>query len=399
MRKIKRFFETPKKTAVTIACLVVLLLALSMGTVFAAGAIAKSSSIGEENARNFAFADAGIDPVSAERIRTEFDYEQGQFVYEIEFVADGTEYEYWIKASDGSVVKKQLELVDRSGEHTTVTGKISLDAAKAAALKDAALSEEEVTYTKSELDVDDGISVYEIDFYTEDTAYEYEIDANTGAVYSKSREHFIKSSPEPSPAPGNSAGETEKDPQKEQNLQQSGGNGAGDLTGDSKKTETNSGSQEIGLEAAKHTALADAGVATSAVTYTKAKWDRDDGVAVYEIEFYTASHTYDYEINAVTGAIRSKDIEALDADSAEYKDSDSSNAGSSGVTLERAKSIAVDHAGFAASDVIFSKAKRKREDGLVVYEIEFYVNGMEYEYTINAATGNIVEYDADWEDD
>ena len=32
--------------------------------------------------------------------------EQGQFIYEVEFLANGTEYEYWIKASDGSIVKK-----------------------------------------------------------------------------------------------------------------------------------------------------------------------------------------------------------------------------------------------------------------------------------------------------
>lgn len=53
----------------------------------------------------------GVDPVSAQITKIEFDYEQGQFVYEIEFVAEGTEYEYWIKASDGSVVKKEIEIV------------------------------------------------------------------------------------------------------------------------------------------------------------------------------------------------------------------------------------------------------------------------------------------------
>ena len=39
-----------------------------------------------------AFADAGVDPVAAENVRTEF--EQGHFIYAVEFTANGTEYGY-----------------------------------------------------------------------------------------------------------------------------------------------------------------------------------------------------------------------------------------------------------------------------------------------------------------
>ena len=80
---------------------------IGTGTAFAACAIAEGAAIGAENAQRFAFADAGVDPAAAQAVRTEFDYEQGQFVYEVEFVADGTEYEYWIRSTDGAVVKKR----------------------------------------------------------------------------------------------------------------------------------------------------------------------------------------------------------------------------------------------------------------------------------------------------
>ena len=53
-------------------------------------------------------------------------------------------------------------------------------------------------------------------------------------------------------------------------------------------------SSYIGLEKAKSIALKDAGV--SGVTFVKAKLDSDDGVRVYDIEFYKDNVEYDYEI-------------------------------------------------------------------------------------------------------
>ena len=43
----------------------------------------------------------------------------------------------------------------------------------------------------------------------------------------------------------------------------------------------------------------------------------------------------------------------------------------------------------------FSKAKLENDDGMVEYDVSFYYNGMEYEYTINAVSGDIMEYDHD----
>lgn len=111
MKKLKSLFSSPKKAALTILCIAAAIGILAAGSVLVANAYAKSTSIGAENAKNFAFADAGVDPVSAENVRTEFDFEHGQFVYEVDFIANGTEYEYWIKASDGTVVKKEQEVI------------------------------------------------------------------------------------------------------------------------------------------------------------------------------------------------------------------------------------------------------------------------------------------------
>lgn len=44
------------------------------------------------------------------------------------------------------------------------------------------------------------------------------------------------------------------------------------------------------------------------------------------------------------------------------------------------------------------KAKMEKDDGLLVYEIEFFQGRTEYECTIDALTGEILEYDEEWDD-
>jgi uncharacterized membrane protein YkoI len=147
---------------------------------------------------------------------------------------------------------------------------------------------------------------------------------------------------------------------------------------------------KISLATAKKKALKDAGLTASKVTYTKAKLDRDDWE--YEIEFYTSSAEYEYEIDAYTGDILSKDVEKFKTTKK------SSSTKKSYIGVSKAKQIALDHAGLKASQVRFKKAKLDTEDGIRVYEIEFYKGRMEYEYEIDAYTGEILEWDSEYDD-
>ena len=55
-------------------------------------------------------------------------------------------------------------------------------------------------------------------------------------------------------------------------------------------------------------------------------------------------------------------------------------------------------AGYEESEVKFIKAKLDYDDGRYEYEIEFRAEGnLEYDYTINAENGKIVEFDRDYE--
>lgn len=65
---------------------------------------------------------------------------------------------------------------------------IDLEKAKSIALADAGFDASQVQFKKANLDTDDGVQKYEIEFINGATEYEYDIDAQTGAIIEKSNE-------------------------------------------------------------------------------------------------------------------------------------------------------------------------------------------------------------------
>lgn len=343
--------------------------------------------IGLAEAENAALVHAGVDESEADFTKTELDYDNGKAEYEIEFTANGYKYEYDINANNGSVLKFSKKAIAADSEENIIyveppaeTGSaakpaeasqpaattapkpaetqksttiiasatavkqstITAKEAKTAALNHAGLSASEVTFTKTELDYDDGIAEYEIEFNTAADEYEYEINAATGAVIKYSKEALKL------PAMNNTNG-------------------------------------TITAEEAKTAALNHAGLSASEVTFTKTKLDYDDGRAEYEIEFNTAADKYEYDINAATGTVIKYSKEAL---------KNTSQNGST-ITADDAKNAALKYAGLNASDVRFTKAELDYDDGRAEYEIEFYSGRKEYEFKIDAYSGEIIEVDID----
>ena len=116
---IKKLFSTPKRAIISTACIAVVVVAIAVGIFFATGLFARSSSIGEANAQNFAFTDAGVDPASAQLVKTSFDRENGRYIYEVEFYANGVEYEYWIDAENGAVLRRDSDGQVAGARNTT----------------------------------------------------------------------------------------------------------------------------------------------------------------------------------------------------------------------------------------------------------------------------------------
>ena len=170
--------------------------------------------------------------------------------------------------------------------------------------------------------------------------------------------------------------------------------------------------KQIGVEGAKQIALAHAKVALKDVTFIKAEIDYEDGIKVYDIDFYSGNVEYDYEINAATGSILSVDWDIEDysipapepaptevpapAPAPTAAPSPTQPAAPSTISAERAKQIALSHAGVGGAS--FIKVELDTDDGVQVYEIEFKVGNVEYEYDINAISGEIISSKSEVDD-
>jgi uncharacterized membrane protein YkoI len=65
------------------------------------------------------------------------------------------------------------------------------------------------------------------------------------------------------------------------------------------------------------------------------------------------------------------------------------------IGIDTAKEIALNHAGVTSNDVRFSKAKLENDDRTPEYEIEFYYGAVEYDYSIDAENGKVLEFSSE----
>ena len=225
------------------------------------------------------------------------------------------------------------------------------------ALADAGLTADALSGSYGRLEYDNGRAVYDIEFWTADKEYDYEIDAVSGEILSM---------------------DYDADNHAMQSVTVSG-SGSSSAAADS--------SALLSEDAARLAALTHAGLADrSDVQFVQCKLDRDDGRQVYDVEFYTSSAEYDYEVDAQTG-----EIVAYDYDAENYAPA----ASGTQITSDDAKRIALEHAGVAEADTTRLKVELDRDDGRQVYDVEWEVGRTEYSYEINAADGTILNYETD----
>ncbi len=70
-------------------------------------------------------------------------------------------------------------------------------------------------------------------------------------------------------------------------------------------------------------------------------------------------------------------------------------AGDAQITADEALNIALEEAGVTQDSIRNVENRLERDDGVLIYEIDFDAGGTEYSYDVNAQTGTIVERDRD----
>lgn len=286
-----------KKLIIIIVSIVAAVAAIGAGTAAYGYDVVKKNSIGSDKAVSIVMEDAGISQQDAVVKKAKLSFDDGRFVYDVEIVSNGAEYDYELKAADGTIIKKDIDanggnvnnqnVAEQTAQqsqtqttaaqtsqaqtqnNTTNAGDISLEKAKNVALENAGVKADAVTFTKAELDYDDGASHYDIEFYNSSYKYEYEIDMK-GEIISYDRDS---------------------------------------LSNQSVSQDMNS--KYIGIDKAKSLALENAGKKSSDVNFTKAKLERDDGVWKYEIEFVAGTTEYEYDIDAISGKVLSHDVDSV----------------------------------------------------------------------------------------
>lgn len=137
---------------------------------------------GLEEAKAAALKDAGLTQEKVTFTKEKKDYDDGREEYEIEFVTEDTKYEYEVAAEDGRILKAGQEPIVQIPQNLKTQGVLSVEEARKAAAEAAGLDEAQAAYTKVELDYDDGMSTYEIEFFADGVEYSCELDASTGKV-------------------------------------------------------------------------------------------------------------------------------------------------------------------------------------------------------------------------
>ena len=149
---------------------------------------------------------------------------------------------------------------------------------------------------------------------------------------------------------------------------------------------TKAANTSISEDDAKSIALKDANVSESDITGMRINQKIDDGISVYEVDFYVSNKEYEYEISAENGSIKSKDTDI---------DNDFGSAAQSkaGVSLDDAKKTALSKVKGATEKDI--RIHSEYDDGRQIYEGSIVYNEMEYDFEIDSETGNIISWESE----
>ncbi len=194
------------------------------------------------------------------------------------------------------------------------------------------------------------------------------------------------------------------------------------------------GADYLTLAEAKSIVLENAGLTEESVHFVRTQLDTAQETARYDMEFLCETAAYDYSVNALTGEILSMSCESGSYDLAAFSSSDAAASASeigagqtkdsdttasqpestqdsktpdskstSGASeqqyigTEAAKVAALNHAGLKSDEVNFVHAHLESDDGIWQYDIEFHKDTTEYDYDIDALTGEVLSFDHDAE--
>ena len=219
------------------------------------GSASTSKYISIDNVKDIVFKHAKVENKNVTNLEIEYDYENGNMIYDVEFHCNNIEYDYEVDAVSGKILK--IEIENNNNNNNSNNKYLSKNKIEEIAIKKANVSK----YYDYDIEFEfkGGTPIYEVEFETDGAEYEIEIDAKNGNII----KYEVKN----------------------------------------KKVDT---SKLISKDKAKNIVLNDAKVSE----YYDYEIELDDNE--YEINFETREYEYKYKLDAKTGKILEKDTDKND---------------------------------------------------------------------------------------
>lgn len=164
---------------------------------------------------------------------------------------------------------------------------------------------------------------------------------------------------------------------------------------------------DIGKEKAAEIALEDADLVETDVTRLHVSKDRDDGRSIYEVAFTNENAEYEYEILASTGDILSVDYDETHPQDSQDPDIQQNPTDQQGqtnlqnphdshikadvqLTIEEASALALERVPGASEKDL--KIELDYDDAYYKYEGDIIYDQKEYDFEIDANTGDFLEW-------
>lgn len=287
----KRFGKRFGKKAA--AVLAGTLLAAGLTACGGTGGTAAAGDVTETEAASIAMEHAGVKEDDALSLRVSQEEEDGVAVYDVEFATADRRYHCDVVRSSGEVLNYAYNAVTSGDDQaddgaaaqtsgaqessasaaqtddasassaqqsTASSGAIDEAQARSIALEHAGVAESDAKFYRVERDNDDGRAVYEVEFYSGNTEYDYEISAETGEILSYDS----------------------------------------DIEGWAAQSASSTSGSAVTLEQAR--ALVAERIPGVSADSVQIEQDREDGRTVYEGEVYYDRTEYEFEIDASTGS-------------------------------------------------------------------------------------------------
>lgn len=223
------------------------------------GSASTSKYISIDIVKDIVFKHAKVENKNIVNLEIEYDYENGNMIYDVEFDCNNIEYDYEVDAVSGKILESEIEnkSKDSNNNNNSSNTYLSKDKIKEIALKKANVSK----YYDYDIEFKfkGGTPIYEVEFETDSAEYDIKINAKNGNII----KYEVKN----------------------------------------KKVDT---SKFISKDKAKNIVLNDVKV----TEYYDYEIELDDNE--YEISFETREYEYEYKLDARTGKILEKDIDKND---------------------------------------------------------------------------------------